>query len=161
MRLLYITNNQDLHRLFEIETTGEAAPQFVEKSWSVSKTALLTIVVYHQLSGSSWIIWNGDDRKSDNSFCQKGMKCFSNSFITDCWKSPFVSIFTDFSKWRCQEKQHLNLSRVHEVFQLQLYIRLLHIIGCQDLHRIFELEMAGKATPQFVKKARSVSVTAL
>ena len=140
---------------------GEAAPQFVEKAWSVSVTPLLTIVVYHQLSGSSWIIWNGDDRKSDNSICQKVMKSFSNSFIYDCWISPFVRIFTEYLKWRWQEKQHLSLSRGQEVFQLQLYIRLVNIIICQDLHRIFKMTKTGKATPHFVEGAWSVPVKAL
>ena len=141
--------------------TGKATPQFVGRAWSVSVTALYKIVVYHQLSGSSSIIWNGDDRKSDTSICPKLMKCFSDSFIYDCWISSFVRIFTEYLKWRCQEKQHLNLSRGHEVFQLQLYIRLLYIIIYQDLHRIFEIEMTGEAIPQFVEKAWSVSKTAL
>ena len=114
-RLLYNINCQDPHGFFGREMTGKATPQFVGRAWSVSVTALYKIVVYHQLSGSSSIIWNGDDRKSDNSICQKGMSCFSNSFIYDCWISPFVRIFTEYLKWRCQEKQHLNLSRGHEI----------------------------------------------
>ena len=114
--LLCIINCQDLLRLFEMEMTGKATPEFVQSSWSVSVTALYTIVEYHHLSGSSPNIWNGDDRKSDTSICQEGMKCFSNSFIYDFWISPFVRIFTEYLKWRCQEKQHLNLSREHEVF---------------------------------------------
>ena len=64
-------NSQDLHRKFEIEMTGWATPQFVESAWSAPVTALNTIVVYHQLSGSSSNIWNGDDRKIDTSICRK------------------------------------------------------------------------------------------
>ena len=96
---------QDLHRLFEMEMTGKATPQFVKRAWSVSVTALYTIFVYHQLSGSSSIIWNGDDRKSDTANCLKGMKCFSYSFLYDCCISSIVRIFIDFLKWRWQEKR--------------------------------------------------------
>ena len=123
--------------------------------------SLYTIVEYHHLSRSSPNIWNGDDRKSDTSFCQKGLKSFSDSFIYDCWKSSFVRIFTEYLKWRWQEERHLILSRWPEVFRWQLYIRLLIIIFCQDFHRIFEMEITGKATLQFVKMAWSVSVTAM
>ena len=144
-----------------MEMTGKATPQFVKRAWSVSVTAMYTIVFYHQLSGSSWIIWNGDDRKSDNSICQKGMKCFSNSFIYDCWISPFVRIFTEYLKRRWQERWHLNLPKRREVFRKQLYSRLLYNINCQDPHGFFGREMTGKATPHFVGRAWSVSVTAL
>ena len=141
--------------------TEKATPQFVKRAQSVSVTALYTFVQYHHLSGSSPNFWNEDDRKSNTSICQKSMKCLSDSFIYDCWISSFVRIFTEYLKWRWQEKQHLILSKGHEVFQWQLYIRLLKIIICQDLHRIFEMEMTGKATPHIVKRAWSVSVTPL
>ena len=52
--LFYINNCQYLHRKFAIEMTGKATPHFVKRPWSVSVAALYTIVVYHQLSGSSW-----------------------------------------------------------------------------------------------------------
>ena len=98
--------------------------------------SLYTIVEYHHLSRSSPNIWNGDDRKSDTSFCQKGLKSFSDSFIYDCWKSSFVRIFTEYLKWRWQEERHLILSRWPEVFRWQFYIRLLNSTVCQDLHRL-------------------------
>ena len=126
--------------------TEKATPQFVKRAQSVSVTALYTIVQYHHLSASSPNFWNEDDRKSDTSICQKSMKCLSDSFIYDCWISSFVRIFTEYLKWRWQEKQHLNLSKGHEVFQWHLYIRLLNIINCQDLHQLFEMEMTGKTT---------------
>ena len=137
---------------------------FVGRAWSVSVTALYKIVVYHQLSRSSSIIWNGDDRKSDTSICRNGVKCFDNrsvSYNSFCCISSIVRIFIDFLKWRWQEKRQLNLSKRHKVFQLQLYIRLLYIINYQDLHRVFEMEMTGKATPQFAETAWNVSKTAL
>ena len=144
-----------------MELTGKATPQSVKMAWSFSVTALCTIVEYRHLSGSSPNFWNGDDRKSDTSSCQEGLKCFSDSFIYECWTTSFVRISNDILKRRWQEKRRLNLSKSHEVFQWQLCVRLLNIVICQDLHRIFELEMTGKATPQFVKSSWSVSVTAL
>ena len=144
-----------------MEMTAKSTPQFVERALSVSVTALNTTLVYHQLSGSLSNIWNRDDRKSDTSICQEGMKCLSDSFIYDCWISSFVRIFTEFLKWRWQEKRHLILSKGFEVFQWQLYIRLLKVILCQDLHRISDIEMTGKATPQIVKRAWRFPVTAL
>ena len=159
--LLYINNCQYLHRIFEMEMTGKATPHFVKRPWSVSVATLYTIVVYHQLSRSSSIFWNADDMKSDTSNCQDGMKRFSKCFKYDCCISPIVRIFKDYLKWRWQEKRHLNMSKRREVFQWQLYIRLLYIINCQDLHGLFEMEMTGEATPQYVKAAWSVSVTAL
>ena len=161
IRLLYIINCQDLQRLLEMEKTGISTPRFVEGAWSVSVVDLYTAVVYHQLSGSSSIIWNGDDRKCDTSFCRKSVKCFSNSFIYDCYISSIDRIFPDYLKCRWQENQHLKMSKRREVFQWQLYIRLLYIIFCQYLHWLYELEMTGRATPQFVERARSSSVTAL
>ena len=161
IRLFYIIIYQDLHRLFEMQMTRKATPQFVKRPWSVSVTALYRIVAYHQLSVFSSINCNGDDRKSDTSICQKAMKCFSNSFIYDCFISSFIRIFIGCLKCRWQEKRHLNLSKGHEVFQYQLYIRLFYIIIYQDLHRLFEMQMTRKATPQFVKRPWSVSVTAL
>ena len=154
-------NCQDLHRLFEMEMTGKATTQFVKKAWSVSVTALYTIVEYHHLSGSSPNIWNGDVRKSNTSICQEGMKCFSYSFVYDCCISSIIRIFIEYLKRRWQEKRHLNLPKRREVFQKQLYSRLLYIINCQDPQGFFGREMTGKATPQFVGGAWSVSVTAL
>ena len=113
-----------------MEMTGKATPQFVERVWSVSPTTSYRIVVYHQLSGSSPIIWNADDRKSDTSNCRDGMKCFSNSFIYDCCISSIVRTFMDYLKWRWQEKRPPNYFK-------------------------------GRATPQIVATAWSVSVTAL
>ena len=159
--IVQIDHCQDLQRLFEMEITGKVTPQFVKMAWSVSVTALYTIVEYHHFSGSSPNIWNGDDRKSDTLMCQEGMKCFSNSFIYDCCISSVVKIFVDYLKWRWQENRHLILSRGNELFQWQLHIRLLNLILCHDLHRIFEMEMTGKATPQFFKRTWIVSVTAL
>ena len=161
IRLLNIIICQDLHRIFEMEMTGRATPHLVKRAWSVSVTALFTSVEQHHLSGSPPNFWNGDDRKSDASVCQEGMKCFSNSFIYDCCISSIVRSFIVFLKWSWQEKRRLNLSKWHEVFQWQLCIRLFYNISCQDLHRLFEMEMTGKATPQFVKSSWSVSVTAL
>ena len=159
--MLFVINCQDLHRIFELEMTGKLTTQFVETAWSVAVTALYTIVVYHQLSGSSSNIWNGDDKKNDTWNCRKGVKCFSNIYTYDCCLSSFVSIFIDYLKWRWQEKQQHNLSKRREVLQSQLYIRLLYIINCQDFHGIFEMEMTGKATTHFVERSRSVAVTAL
>ena len=88
-----------------MEMTGEATPHFVKRPWSVSVTASYTIVENHHLSGSSPSIWNGDDRKSDTSICQEGMKCFSNSFLYDCCISSIVRIFIIYLKWRWQEKR--------------------------------------------------------
>ena len=76
-----------------------------------------TIGVYHQLSKSSSIVWNRDDRKGDTSLCQKRMKCLNDIFINDCCLSSFVRIFTEYLKRRWQEKRHLNLTKGHEVFQ--------------------------------------------
>ena len=161
VRLLIIIFCQDLHRILEMEKTGKATPQYVKRAWSVSATTFFRIVVYQQLSVSSSIIWKGVDRKSDTSLCQKARKYFSNSFIYDCCISSFVRIFIDFLKCRWQEKRHLNMSKRREVFQWQLYLRLLNIIICQDLHREFEIEMTRWATPQIVETAWSISVTAL
>ena len=108
---------QDLHRIFELEMTGEVTPQFVERSWCVSVTALNTIFVYHQLSGSSSIIWNTDDKKIGTSICRKGVKCFTNSFIYDCCSSSFVRIFIGYLKRKWQEKRHHDLSKRREMFQ--------------------------------------------
>ena len=105
IRLLKIFLCQVLHRIFEMEMTGKAAPHIVKGAWSISVTALYTIVDYHHLSGFSPNIWNGDDRKSDTSICQEGMKCFSNSFTYDCCISSLVMIFIDYLKWRWQEKR--------------------------------------------------------
>ena len=120
--LLHIINYQYSHRLIEMEMTGKATPQFVERVWSVSATTLYRIVVYQQLSVSSSIFWNGDDKKSEILLCQKAMKCFSNSFIYDCCICSIVRIFFDFLKCRWQEKGHLNMSKRREVFQWQLYM---------------------------------------
>ena len=92
-------------------------PHFVKSTWSDLVTALYTIVVYHHLSWSSSIIWNGDDSKVDTSICQEHMKWFTNRFLYDCCISSLVMIFIDYLKWRWQEKRHLNLSRGLEVFQ--------------------------------------------
>ena len=144
-----------------MERTGRPTPQFVERAWSVSVTALITIFVYHQLSWSSSIFGDRDDRKSDTSVCRKGVKCFSNSFTYDCCFSSFVRIFTKNLKGRWQEKRELNMSKRREVLQKQLFLRLLYSIICQDIHRIFWKEIAGKANIQYVETAWSVSVTAL
>ena len=112
--LLYINNCQYLHRLFGVELTGKATPHFVKRPWSISVTALYTIVVYHQLSGSSSNIWNGNDRKSNSSVFWMVVKCFSNSFVYGCCISSFVRILIDYfkkSKKRWQEERHLNLSK--------------------------------------------------
>ena len=95
-----IINCQDLHWLFEIEMTGGAIPQFVETAWSVSVTALYTIVVYHHLSGSSANFWNGDDSRSDPQILWKGVKRLSNSFKDDCCISSTIRIFIEYWKWR-------------------------------------------------------------
>ena len=144
-----------------MEMTAKSTPQFVKKAWSFSATALFAIVVYHYLSGSSSKNWNGDERKSASSICWNGGKCFNNSFIYDCCLSSFVRIFAEFLRWRWQDKRHLKMLKRREVFQWQLYIRLLFIIFCQDLRRTFEMEMTGKATLQFVGAAWRVSVKAL
>ena len=144
-----------------MEKTRKATPQFVERAWSVQATALYTIAVYHQFSGFSSIIWNGVDRKTDTSICRKIVKSFSNSFMYNCCSLSVVRIFIDYLKKRWQEKPHFNLSKVCEVFQQQLYIRLLYIINCQEFLRFFEMQMTRKKTPHFVERARSVQVTAL
>ena len=144
-----------------METTGQAAPHLSEKAWSVSVPSFYRIVAYHQLSVFSSINCNGDDRKSDTSICQKAMKCFSNSFIYDCFISSFIRIFMDYLKWRRQDKRHLTFLKRREVYQYHLFTGLLHIINYQYSHRINEMEMTGKATPQFVERVWSVPVTAL
>ena len=108
---------QHLHRLLEMEMTRKAIPQFVKTAWSVAVTALDTIDVSHQLSGSSWNNWIGDDKKNDTSLCRKGVKCFTNSFLYDCRITSIERIFTDYLKWRWQEKRHLILSKGREVLQ--------------------------------------------
>ena len=72
-------------------------------AWSVSVTVLCMIVVYHQLSGYSSNIWNGDDRKNDTTICRIGVKCSSNSFKYDCCLSSIVRIFIVFLEWSWQE----------------------------------------------------------
>ena len=120
IRLLLIILCPDLHRMFEMERTRKATPHFVETAGSVSLTALYTIVVYHHLSGSSRISWDGDDRTSDISICRNSVRCFSDSFIYDCCLSSFVSFVRTFNaclKWRWQEKRRFNLSKWREEFQ--------------------------------------------
>ena len=120
IRLLYVINCQNLHRLMKLEITGKGSPQF----------------------------------------CRKDVKYFGYSFSYDCCISSIVSIFIDCLKWKWQEKRHLILSKGHEVFQQQLSIWLLYIIFFQEFRRIFEMEMTGKATVQFVERACSVSAAA-
>ena len=144
-----------------MQMTRKATPRFVEMAWNVSVTALYTIVVYHQLSGSSSNIRIGEDRKSDTSLCQKAMKFFSSSLIYDRCISSIVRIFMDYLKWRRQDKRHLTFLKRREVYQYHLFTGLLHIINYRYSHRINEMEMTGKATPQFVERVWSVPVTAL
>ena len=80
--MLYIIICQDLHRLFEMEMTRKFTPQFVETAWSVSVTALNTIVVYQQLLGASSDFWNGDDRKA------------TRQFVEGAWSVSVTALFT-------------------------------------------------------------------
>ena len=59
------------------------------------KQLYCTIVVYHQLTGSSSIFSKRYDRKKDTSFCRKDVRCFSNSFLHDCCFSSILRIFND------------------------------------------------------------------
>ena len=117
IRLLYVINCQDLQRIFETEMTVETTPKLFERAWSVSVTALNTIVVYHQLSGFLSNIGKGDNRKIDISVSRNGVKCISDSFMYDCCISSIVRIFIEYLKWRWQEKRYHNLSNRREVFQ--------------------------------------------
>ena len=82
IRLLYIINFQEFFRLFQLELTGKATPQFVERKWSLPVTAFYTIVVVYQLSGSSSITWKRDDRKTTLHFVESAWSVSARASYT-------------------------------------------------------------------------------
>ena len=98
-----------------MEMTGKATTQFVKKAWSVSVTALYTGKATPHFVKRAW--------------------CFNYSWCTIF--VPFVRIFTEYLKWRWQEKQHLNfVKRAWSVSDYSFMYDILYIINYQEkLHR--------------------------